>query len=183
MLTIFSFVVLVAPGCGYYRVNSPLSKDRSNDVHAYSYVNLDTLEYLADPHAKERTTFILVALSGGGVRAAALAYGVLEDMHHTPIGHSTLLDQVDIISSVSGGSFAAAYLGLYGRDKFFKNFRHDVLERKLVWDLFLKAAAPWNWPEMLLYGRSDLAEKLYKQQQIFGVHTFADMPADAPSSS
>lgn len=56
---------------------------------------------------------VVLAFSGGGTRAAALAYGVLEALRDTRItldGESQrLLDEVDLISSVSGGSFTAAY--------------------------------------------------------------------------
>ena len=55
---------------------------------------------------------MVLALSGGGTRAAALAYGVLEAMRDTTVnldGRSQrLLDEIDVISSVSGGRFTAA---------------------------------------------------------------------------
>jgi NTE family protein len=54
---------------------------------------------------------VLLAFSGGGTRAAALSYGVLEELRRTPIvvkGHQhSLLDEVDVIAGVSGGSFTA----------------------------------------------------------------------------
>src|SRR5450631_516970 len=56
--------------------------------------------------------FVIVTFSGGGTRAAALAYGVLEALRDTAIqwrGRTlALLDEVDVISSISGGSFPAA---------------------------------------------------------------------------
>jgi hypothetical protein len=72
---------------------------------------------LASP---ERSGRILLAItfSGGGTRAAALSYGVLRELKETRIrldGRSRpLLDEIDLISSVSGGSFTAAYFGLHG---------------------------------------------------------------------
>ena len=120
-------------------------------------------------------------MSGGGTRAAALAYGVVEQMSSARLDRSgrTLLDEVDVISSVSGGSFTAAYLGLFGKDKFLQSFELDVLERQIKRDVLLRAAAPWNWPDMLLYGRSDVAERYYNDY-IFGRRTFADMPLRRP---
>src|SRR5262245_45615871 len=54
---------------------------------------------------------LLLAFSGGGTRAAALSYGVLEELRRTPIvvdGHRhSLLDEVDLVAGVSGGSFTA----------------------------------------------------------------------------
>ena len=59
-----------------------------------------------------------LAFSGGGTRASALSSGILEALRDDTInlnGHERrLLDEVDIISSVSGGSFTAAYFGLFG---------------------------------------------------------------------
>ena len=61
---------------------------------------------------------LILAFSGGGTRAAAFAYGVLEELAATPVvlggRPRRLLDEVDLISAVSGGSFTAAYYGLYG---------------------------------------------------------------------
>jgi len=68
---------------------------------------------------------IFLAFSGGGTRAAALSYGVLQELRDTQVdtrGHRVrLLDEVDSISSVSGGSFTAAYYGLFG-DKTFSDY-------------------------------------------------------------
>ena len=65
-----------------------------------------------------------MTFSGGGTRSAALSYGVLEHLRDTPITiHNKkrrLLDEVDLISSVSGGSFTSAYFGLFG-DRVFKD--------------------------------------------------------------
>src|SRR5687767_4714591 len=53
-------------------------------------------------------TFVVVTFSGGGTRAAALATGALQGMASSTIDdHGTsinLADQIDIMSSVSGGS-------------------------------------------------------------------------------
>ena len=55
---------------------------------------------------------MVLSFSGGGTRAAALAYGVLQGLRDTTIavdGKSRrVLDEVDYVSSVSGGSFTAA---------------------------------------------------------------------------
>jgi hypothetical protein len=60
----------------------------------------------------------MVAFSGGGTRAASLAYGVLQELADTEMmtaeGPRSLLNEIDMISSVSGGSFTSAYYGLYG---------------------------------------------------------------------
>jgi len=61
-----------------------------------------------------------LAFSGGGTRAAAFSYGVLQGLNEIPVpgdhGRRTLLDAVDLVSGVSGGSVTAAYFGLKQRD-------------------------------------------------------------------
>ncbi len=81
----------------------------------------------------------MLAFSGGGTRAAALAYGILEELRDTTVvidgQPRRLLDEVDTISSVSGGSFTSAYYGLYG-ERTFEDFKDEFLtqniEHKLV---------------------------------------------------
>lgn len=63
---------------------------------------------------------VLLALSfsGGGTRAAAFSFGVLTELERTRAGSSkmtSLLDRVDFVSGVSGGSVTAAYFGLKKR--------------------------------------------------------------------
>ena len=170
------FVVFFVTACGLYRVNPPLSRDDLAAKRGYRYRNLTET-----PANNTEKNFIIVTMSGGGTRAAALAYGVAEHISRAKLDRSgtTLLDEVDVISSVSGGSFAAAYLGLFGKDKFLQDFHRDVLERQIERDVLLRVAAPWNWLDMLLYGRSDLAEKYYNDN-VFDGRTYADMPRRRP---
>jgi NTE family protein len=62
---------------------------------------------------------VALSFSGGGMRAAAFSYGVLEGFDQTPVptrtGPVSLLDRLDFLSGVSGGSILAAYYGLRGR--------------------------------------------------------------------
>jgi len=61
-----------------------------------------------------------LAFSGGGTRAAAFSHGVLQGLNAIPVPgdrqRRTLLDAVDLVSGVSGGSVTAAYFGLKQRD-------------------------------------------------------------------
>lgn len=61
-----------------------------------------------------------LAFSGGGTRAAAFSFGVLQGLDRIPVPgdrrRRTLLDAVDLVSGVSGGSVTAAYFGLEQRD-------------------------------------------------------------------
>ncbi len=86
-----------------------------------------------------------------------------------------LLDEVDCISGISGGSFTAAYYGLYG-DRIFKDYRSRFLERDIQQELFLSALNPLNWPRLASpkFNRIDLATELY-DDTIFDHHTFEDL--------
>jgi NTE family protein len=81
---------------------------------------------------------MVLTFSGGGSRAAALAYGVLEALRDTPVKtigqKQTMLGEIDMISAVSGGSITAAYFGLFG-DRLFTDFRGDFLERDVGGEL------------------------------------------------
>lgn len=58
---------------------------------------------------------IVLALSGGGARAASFHLGVLQALRDTPGRDGRpLSEHIAFITSVSGGSVLAAYYGLYG---------------------------------------------------------------------
>src|SRR2546426_385967 len=63
-----------------------------------------------------RENSIVLSLSGGGLRAAAFAHGVLTALESVKTAGGDLLDDVALISSVSGSSLTAAYYGVYGRE-------------------------------------------------------------------
>jgi NTE family protein len=100
----------------------------------------------------DETTAVGVAFSGGGTRAAAFSFGVLKQFAQTPVppqaGGPTLLDHVEFISGVSGGSITAAYFGYRGqpalddfRDKFLIQNLEGSLLTKVTPDNFMRALA------------------------------------------
>ena len=125
--------------------------------------------------------FVIVTFSGGGTRAAALAYGVLEALRDTNIEWQgrrvALLDELDVISSISGGSFPAAYYALYGR-QIFDEFPDRFLYRPVQSSLVKLALSPANWLKLAApaFGRSDLAAEFY-DREVFHGGTYADVIA------
>ena len=123
--------------------------------------------------ASDLTLFL--TFSGGGTRAAALSYGVMQELRDTEIeigGRTTrMLDEVDHISSVSGGSFTSAYYGLHG-DGLFENFENEFLRFNLERHLYRAAANP-----ALLFSKKGRTESAieYYQEILFHDATFADM--------
>ena len=122
---------------------------------------------------------LFLAFSGGGTRAAAFAYGVLEGLRDTPVvvrgKRERLLDEVDSISGVSGGSFPAAYYGLFG-DRIFEDFEERFLNRNVQRALILQALRPKNLLRLLTpyLTRSELASQYY-DRHLFEGATFADL--------
>ncbi|HVC12001.1 MAG TPA: patatin-like phospholipase family protein [Burkholderiales bacterium] len=113
-----------------------------------------------------RDMYFVVAFSGGGMRAAALAYGVLEALRDARFdwdGRSTtLLDQVDVLSGVSGGGLTAAYYAAYGAQTFsaykrqflLRDFDSDLLSGAMAPETSYRMSSPW-------FGRGNvLAEQL-----------------------
>jgi NTE family protein len=83
--------------------------------------------------ALEDDLLVGLAFSGGGTRAAAFSFGVLKEIDRTEINRSgrklPLIDHVNFVSGVSGGSVTAAYFGLKKRAAL-----ADFRERFLVKD-------------------------------------------------
>ena len=164
----FTGVLLFLAGCHTIPLrNEPLA--RFDKDAGYRYQNTPCGSGNSD------SLLVVLTFSGGGTRAAALSYGVLEKLRDTKIvwegQERRLLDEVDAISAVSGGSFTAAYYGLHGDDTF-RDFESGFLRRDLTSDVLHRILSPRRWftPE----GRSDAASTLY-DGTIFKGATFADL--------
>jgi NTE family protein len=118
---------------------------------------------------------IFLSFSGGGLRAAAFAHGVLTGLRSVRTGDGDLLDDVAIVSSVSGSSLTAAYYGVHGRDGLGR-FRSEVLLPGFESGLRLSLFRPGNVMRMIgggLNAREDFGEAL--DRRAFHGATFADM--------
>jgi len=102
-------------------INQPLA------TNAKQIVN----ELGRDVAAPNDETVVALSFSGGGTRAAAFSYGVLTGLEETPApggSRASLLDRVDFVTGVSGGSVLAAYFGLKKR-KALADFKQRFLLR------------------------------------------------------
>jgi NTE family protein len=119
-------------------------------------------------NTNSNSLFVILTFSGGGTRAAAFAYGVLRELRNTPITwegrKTTLLDEVDLVSSVSGGSFTAAYFGAF-RDELFVHFERDFLYRANTAALVGHLLRPDNVLRLLFTrtNRTDIAATYYDE--------------------
>jgi len=130
--------------------------------------------------APDKENLVVLAFSGGGTRAAAFSYGVLEFLRRTrvigPKGNQVrLLDEVDVITGVSGGSFTALAYGLYG-DKLFDEYERRFLKRDVQGAIVARTLNPLSWSKLMSpgWGRSELAAALY-DEVLFDGATFGDL--------
>jgi NTE family protein len=155
-------------GCASYGVivNDPAdapASDREYSIRAHE--SIDT----------NKDLFLALTFSGGGTRAAALAYGVMLELRDTQVmidgQPERLLDLVDSISSVSGGSFTSAYYGLHG-DGMFDTFEDVFLRRDIEGKLVRQVLNPLHW-----FGRKGRTQRAieYYDKVIFKGATYADM--------
>ena len=128
--------------------------------------------------AEGQSMALIITLSGGGARAAAFGYGVLDALRQTPVRWNgrdiALLDELDVISGVSGGSIIAAYYAAFGAQTFpdfeqsflRKNFQNSLLSTLLDVGSLYDLSSPW-------WGRSHLlAQRL---DELYQGKTFGDL--------
>ncbi|WP_213955916.1 patatin-like phospholipase family protein [Variovorax sp. dw_954] len=131
------------------------------------------------PAKNNPETLAILTFSGGGTRAAAFSYGVLEELRRQAfvMGGKTrnVLDEVDIVAGVSGGSFTALAYALYG-DRLFSEYERRFLKRNVQADLIQRALNPLNWLKLASggWGRSELAADYY-DEILFEGATFSDL--------
>jgi len=164
-------LLLLLGGCATRPVNPPVT---GTDL-ATGY-RLEARQ----PKVRQKDNLVILAFSGGGTRAAAFSYGVLEFLRKTevvgPKGERIrLLDSVDVITGVSGGSFTALAYGLYG-DKLFDDYEQRFLKRNVQGEIIARTFSPANWGSLASpnWGRSELAAQLY-DEILFNGATFGDL--------
>lgn len=166
---LFAMLILsLMTGCDERIWNQPITDTSENHYDFHNALPENSNE-----------VFVVLAFSGGGTRAAALSYGVLEKLRETSVvidgKPRRLLDEVDVITSVSGGSYTAAYYGLFG-DDIFQDFAPNFLYEDWQSRLIKLGLRPQNLVAIVRsdYNRgdivsNDLHHNLFKQK------TFSDM--------
>jgi NTE family protein len=176
-LALMALCLFALVGCStvHYTVNDPLNEGKRDT--GYAIRNLEAPD-------NSDSMVVLVAFSGGGYRAAALAYAVMEVLRDTPVRWEgrdrSLLDEVDFISAVSGGSLTAAYFALQ-RETFFESFESRVLAFDMQAALttrILSASGLWRQTSAR-FGRSDLLQEVL-DERVFAGARFMDLPRRRP---
>lgn len=134
MLHVRRFSAPLLAGCASRPVNPPITK-----VDPGGGYNLQTRQ----KHFKNQDTLVVLAFSGGGARAAAFSNGVQELLRRTEVAapdgtRFRLLDAVNMITGVSGGSFTALADGLYG-EKLLSEYEQRFLKRDVQGELLARS--------------------------------------------
>ena len=168
---VIALTLIFLGGCASRPINPPVSQVDQTDGY----------RFLTRPqYSTANDTLVILAFSGGGTRAAAFSYGVLEFLRNTEVvgpkgNKSRLLDYVGVITGVSGGSFTALAYGLYG-DKLFDDYEQSFLKRDVQGEIIARSFNPAYWPSLWSrgWGRSELAADLYDEILFHGA-TFGDL--------
>jgi NTE family protein len=96
-----AFVALLGlGGCATAPINPPIT--RADPTAGYRFET-------RDQYARDNEDLVVLAFSGGGTRAAAFSYGVLEALRDTEVigrngRRERLLDSVQVITGATGSS-------------------------------------------------------------------------------
>lgn len=176
--TVLVALIPLLGGCQTTQVvmNQPLPKAASGTPDYNDGYSLNRM--LEDPRGE---VLLALAFSGGGKRSAAFAHGALRGLSKMQVREDgktrRLLDEVDYIAAVSGGSFPAMHYGLY-RDKSFDTFTDDFLKRDINAYIYGVYLLPWNWEWLAnpYFGTNDHMAEVYDRLMFHGA-TYADLAA------
>ena len=164
LVSLFLLAVLV--GCSSVRpwINEPRRPGPRPDVRAIAQ--------------RDSSALFAVSLSGGGARAAAFGYGVPQELRETPCCWNdrggNILDAVDVISGVSGGSIVAAYFAAFGAEGL-PSFEPDFLRQDVQEGLLSQLFRPGNLLDLTspYFGRTNLLER--RLETLYRGLTFGDL--------
>jgi NTE family protein len=161
-----AFVAAVLAGCSYPTRNTELASLDPRDGYRWGALAGGELE---------DTIFIFTA-SGGGTRATALALSTLRGLERLKLDSGrSLADEIDVVSSVSGGSVTAGYFALTGTGGF-DRLERDFVRRDGMSALIWKILNPVDLIERATPSRERIDLLIdYLDETLFDEATFADL--------
>jgi predicted acylesterase/phospholipase RssA len=177
-------LALCAGGCTFVNqplnaFDTPVNQRQFNHTHAALLQGSDRVGSTTQPSVTDGW-FVGLAISGGGSRSANFSAAAMFELQR--LG---LLEKVDAISSVSGGSLTAAYYCLSDD----REWNPGNLQRRMthpfaddMWAVILK---PWNLVALAVtdWDRSDILADSFTRNVFTRdarVLTYADLRADRP---
>lgn len=151
---------------------------------AYKYDNTWDEPYQIIEQEKEDygEQLIGIAVSGGGSRSAYFFASVMNEFSKIKLNDAPLVDEIDYISSVSGGSLAAAHYCLsrykskksIQNPKFFQQFKRSMSCNFQLQALGKLAIGFWLVDFFTYYNRGDLFAGIW-EDNFWGNATFSDL--------
>jgi len=165
-------LLVAACSSAHYAINPPLTQvDPHKGYRLQRFVAQDPDDSL----------LLHVSFSGGGLRAATLGLGVLDELRETPIHWAgkdeRLFDQIDIVMGLSGGSMLVGSLAM-GGEAGLARFEEALLRGTPQADFvggLLTPATLWRLSSPN-YGRSDALEH-FLDDRLFRGSRFGDLSA------
>lgn len=184
-----AMLLFILSGCGSipYKAstNSKISEGEKSTSQASFELRNTRIKKIGDERLevdcnpkKHKKNLVLLALSGGGSRAALLSGLSMDEMKNIQANGSSydILSEVDLISSVSGGSLAAAYYAISGEPEA-KNecdtavsgrewSKENVIEL-MSKNYILPWIGNWFWPDNIFhywlstYDRTDIMAQTF----------------------
>lgn len=156
-------------------LNQPLNPPTSSEPSVAKY----RLQDLSPKSGNSDSLVVILTFSGGGTRATAFAYGVLNELKNTPIHRNgeatTLFDEVDVVAGVSGGSVTAAYFAAFG-EGIFRSFEPAFLKGDFQGKLISRTRSPGNALQLISpwFGRGHLLAEQF-DETLFRGTTYGDL--------
>lgn len=145
---------------------------RANDPFAAQAAPTRGSERVSYRDLPDHKAYIGIALSGGGSRAANFAAASLLELERLGVPQNATA-----ISSVSGGSLAAAYFGLYGNGRDPGRWNADEIKARLRRDLQSEWERRWLLPQNIVrfwftpFDRSDIMKTVIDDEMFAGTTT------------
>lgn len=180
-----AIMLLSLPLCGcVQQANVPDLHEAEGIGRGFGYHAVDTGRAPGLERALPNT-YVVLAFSGGGTRAAAFAHGALRELGATrsPAAPDlTLLEAVDMVSSTSGGSVAAANFVLRGREGYrMLDQPNGFLRQNGMADLIAGVLDPFDIADRTFTSKSRVQLlSAWFRSSVFGETTFETLLTQKP---
>jgi len=178
--------LLLVQGCAVFQQGS-YTNQRAHPSAAKA--PLASFELTQRPTKKFPDVLVLLALSGGGSRAAYLSARSMLALQNldTPVGKFNVLDEVGLISSVSGGSLTAAYYacsydpGDPNRPTGYRTWDDHTLSDLMGRDYIRRWILNWFWPTNIVrfwftdFDRTDIMAQTFADNFYDRTHSGTDL--------
>lgn len=169
--------VALASCAGFGVRNAPINTAMTDGASAAEPGGTSAIEPARVQDTSE--TAIGLSFSGGGTRASAFAFGVLQELSRTQ-GASRegakqpLIDQVSLVSGVSGGSVTAAYFALRGSEML-----SDFRKKFLIQDVEASLSTSVNVTNLMLLTKGGVNDRsglpTWLDKNLFRGATYAEV--------